>query len=265
MANILGIITAVALLASAFVAFKNKERLTAEIENRNEEIAKLEVQKDRLQIAQATAKALPIEIVEVDAEAASQNEQDEELKSKSSQLETAIESKIEEADAKDTQLADIREKTAGAGELEQLASNMKSMELELEELDQVITSGKATLANTTSQASVAQSEVKRRQTELDRIANGLSVATLSTSIRSVYPSWGFVTLGGGSNAGITASSPLNVVRGGEVVAKLLVSAVELSSASASVVPDSLGEGVVLRPGDRVVAAEKEKEETKTEG
>jgi len=75
---------------------------------------------------------------------------------------------------------------------------------------------------------------------------------LKTRIRSIYPNWGFVTLAAGNNAGVVANSSLDVVRDGETVAKLLVTAVESSSASASIVPDSLAPDVTLSVGDQVI-------------
>jgi hypothetical protein len=61
-----------------------------------------------------------------------------------------------------------------------------------------------------------------------------------------------VTLASGNNAGVMANSTLDVVRDGETIAKLLVTAVETGSASASIVPDSLASNVTLRVGDHVI-------------
>ena len=49
-----------------------------------------------------------------------------------------------------------------------------------------------------------------------------------------------------------------MIRDGETIAKLLVTAVESRSASASIIPDSLAEDVTLMVGDRVVAGSKAK-------
>jgi hypothetical protein len=91
------------------------------------------------------------------------------------------------------------------------------------------------------------------QTKSDNFSSGQSLATLKTRIRTIYPSWGFVTLASGNNAGVVTNSTLNVVRDGGTIAKLLVTAVEMSTSSASIVPDSMGEEVTLMIGDRVEA------------
>ena len=264
MANILGIITAVILLASAFVALKNKDRLEMEISDRATAEKNLEVSQDRLKEAQVKSKELPIEITAADAEAASQTELEEELKAEGETLQVTIKEKNEKVESNKESLSEIRDTNSSAGNVQELADNIKAMQGELEELDQVIVSGQATLANTTSQSNAAQREIAKRQKALEDVASGNSLSSLNTRVRSVYPSWGFVTLAGGDNAGVVANSTLDVVRGGEVIAKLLVSAVETSSASASIVPDSLAEGESIQAGDRVVPGTKAKETAKSD-
>ena len=58
------------------------------------------------------------------------------------------------------------------------------------------------------------------------------------------------------------NSILDVVRNGSVVAKLMVTAVESGSSSASIIPDSLGEDVTLMVGDRVVPTQDSKRTAK---
>jgi hypothetical protein len=55
---------------------------------------------------------------------------------------------------------------------------------------------------------------------------------------------------------VVSGSTLEVVRDGSPIAKLLVSAVERNTASASIVPDSVAQDTVLMVGDEVVAAHK---------
>lgn len=82
-------------------------------------------------------------------------------------------------------------------------------------------------------------------------ASGQMDPSFSSSIREVYGRWGFVTIGAGANQGVNARSALQVVRDGEVVASLRVSTVEPTSAVAAIEPDSLLDGISLRPGDLV--------------
>lgn len=116
----------------------------------------------------------------------------------------------------------------------------------------------AMLANLTAQNTASQAEETRRKNELDGMSKGESIPMLKTRIRSIYDTWGFVTLQDGNNAGVVANSTLEVVRDGETIAKLLVTSVESSSASASIIPDSIEEDISLSVGDRVVPGTKEK-------
>jgi hypothetical protein len=82
----------------------------------------------------------------------------------------------------------------------------------------------------------------------------LSNPKLATRINSIFDTYGFVTLPVGNNAGVVGGSSLEVVRDGEVIAKLLVKTVEAATAAAEIVPDSLRAETVLMVGDSVRAA-----------
>jgi beta-lactamase superfamily II metal-dependent hydrolase len=125
-----------------------------------------------------------------------------------------------------------------------------------EELRQSVTSNEAKLANLTSENQEVESRISGLNQESTFVSRSESFPTLKTRISAIYPTWGFVTLAAGNTSGVVTSSPLNVVRDGEVIAKLLVTAVEANTASASIVPDSVGQDVVLMVGDQVVPGEK---------
>ena len=76
---------------------------------------------------------------------------------------------------------------------------------------------------------------------------------MKTSITAIYKSLGFVTLGGGDKQGVVNGSTLDVIRNGEVVGKLKVTAVEAGRSAASIVLDSVTADTSLRTGDTVVA------------
>jgi len=158
--------------------------------------------------------------------------------------------------ANKTKLEEIHEKVSKTGDLKALASRIRVTSAEIEELDQSIAEVEAKLANLAAQNTAAETQIGNVKTNLERYATGQSLASLKTSIRSIYSDWGFVTLASGNNAGVMTNSTLNVVRNDKVVAKLLVTAVESKIASATIVPDSLAAGDMLAIGDQVVAAVK---------
>lgn len=255
MANLFGILTAIVLALSALVAYKNKEAFA-------ERVTKTETQKDlltkvqaRLKAAKEVAEALPAERAGVDAAVmamtsteATQTKADETLKAEIEPLTTKIAANKEKLDA-------IREKTAKIGDLKELSSKMRATNAELEELNQSITAAEAKLANLTAQGSGDEARITEGKRQIESLTSGQSFPTLNTRIRSIYPNWGFVTLTSGNNAGVVTNSTLDVVRNGQTVAKLLVTAVESGTASASIVPDSMSSDATLMVGDRVVAGQ----------
>ncbi len=256
MANVFGILTAIVLALSAFIAFKNKtayEAVILETQNQKGLLATSEV---RLKKAQDVLTALPIERAAVDAEVdqlttaeAAAKKSNDALTAKASETTAKIASNKEKLD-------DIRDKTSKTGDLKELASKMRATNAELEELSQSITGAEAKLANLTAQNTSAEAQISAVKGKFETITSGQSLPSLQTRIRSIYPNWGFVTLASGNSAGVVTNSTLNVVRDGETIAKLLVTAVESNSSSASIVPDSLAADVTLMVGDRVVPSSK---------
>ena len=129
--------------------------------------------------------------------------------------------------------------TATKNKIAQLKSDIESDEVSLADLQQ---RGDKVIALAARKRSLIESQ-----------SSGKSLASLSTSVQSVYRNWGFVTINGGNAHGVVPGSMLDVLRNGEVVAKLKVTAVEQNRAAADIVPDALPVTVALRSGDRVVA------------
>lgn len=261
MANILGIFTAIILAVAAYVAFKNNALFEEEIKNRATEEASLKQSQERLTAALAELKRLPMERAEVDAQFAAKTEVETGLKESNDALKADIEDKTDQIEANTQELDAFREKVAKIGNIRELAPKMKAMRTELEELTQSIADNEATLANLTAQDAATAADAKNRQDELETFSRGESLSSLKTSIRSIYPTWGFVTLNAGNNAGVSSNSTLDVVRDGATIAKLLVTSVESRSASASIIPDSIAQDITLMVGDRVVTGSKTKKPT----
>lgn len=256
MANLFGILTAIVLALSALVAFKNKGAYDAgvlETANQKELLAKSE---KRLAAAKEVLAALPVERAGVDAESDALTAAEAAQTKANAELKAEVEATTAKIASNKEQLDGIREKTAKMGDIKELASKMRATNSELAELTQSISGAEAKLANLTAQNSDAEGQIKQGKSKFEDFNGGRSLSGLKTRIRSIYPNWGFVTLASGNNAGVVANSTLDVVRGGETIAKLLVTAVESSTASASIVPDSLKADVTLMVGDQVVPGQK---------
>ena len=256
MANVFGILTAIVLALAGFVAYKNKAAYQTEIENtatQKENLAKSQV---RLKTAQDTLASTMAKRADVDSENLKLAETEIAQKKTNGELEAQAKTESEKAAANKERLDSIRDKTSKIGDLKELASKMRATNAELEELSQNISSTEAKLANLTAQNTQTEGQANALKKKFEIISNGQSLPTLNTRIRSIYPTWGFVTLATGNSGGVVANSTLDVVRDGKPIAKLLVTAVERNSASASIIPDSIAADVTLMVGDRVVPGQK---------
>jgi peptidoglycan hydrolase CwlO-like protein len=253
MANVFGILTALVLALSAFIAYKNKGAYEEKITETGKQKSLLTSSEAKLATLKVELAALPAQISEVDTNV-------EKLTGTESLLQKSNVALKEANDLLDTKIAAnkekldvVRSKIDKSGNLEDLAAKLRTTTGELEELAQSISKSEAKLANLTAEVSSSENQLVTAKTKFENFSSGQSLASLKTKIRMIYPNWGFVTLASGNNAGVMTNSTLNVTREGKTIAKLLVTAVETSTSSASIVPDSLGSDVTLMVGDRVEA------------
>jgi myosin heavy subunit len=256
MANIFGILTAIVLALTAFVAYKNKAAYEGRISETATQKDKLSKSKIRLKTAKENLKATQDKLAETEADIAKLTE-DSAIQTKANDdLKLQIDAKTAKIASNKQQLDEIREKTSKIGDVKDLAAKMRETRAEHEAVTQSVTETEAKLANLTSENTQAESQVSAIRGKLDLMSSGQSLPTLNTRIRSIYPTWGFVTLAAGNTSGVVTNSTLNVVRDDNTIAQLLVTSVERGSASASIIPDSVSQDVTLMVGDRVVAAPK---------
>ncbi len=252
MSKIFGTLTLVVLAIAAFIGLKNKNAYKVEIENRQAAeatLAKTEARKnaaikDRDE-TKAEKEAVLAEIPKVEAQRDDQQKANDELtKTK--------EAKATEAEGNKAKLDQAREKTDSLGNIRDLASKLGAMINESKELDDSVATSETKLASLTTENSRVEGQVSEQRKQVELRSKGESFPTLRTRVSAVYPNWGFVTLASGNTAGVITNSTLDVVRDDEVIAKLLVTAVERNSSSASIIPDTMKEDVTISPGDLVV-------------
>jgi predicted RNase H-like nuclease (RuvC/YqgF family) len=257
MANVFGILTAIVFALAAFVAYKNKSAYETEISATAALRDKLAKSQARLKAAkETTADVVEKRTREAKEEIVKLAEETEAEKKTTESLKSAIATMTTKLNASKVELEDLRNKAANIDALKGKASKLREASTQVEEITQTIAAAEAKLANLTAQSSQAERQLTALRGKVEAASSGQSLPTLKTRIRSIYPTWGFVTLAAGQSGGVVANSTLDVVRGGETVARLLVTAVERNSASASIIPDSVEPDVTLRAGDRVVASRK---------
>ena len=256
MANVFGILTAIVLALAGFVAYKNKQAYEQEIAEKNtraDELSRSEARfakaVDDLNSTKDDLSATNDENVKLTATEASQ-------KKTNLDLQEQLASQKDKAASNKEKLDEIRAKTADVGDLSELANKVRTINSELVELRDSIATSEARLANVTAQKNATENSLNAAKTKLDYLTSSRSLPNLSTRIRSIYPTWGFVTLGAGNQSGVVTNATLDCVRDGATIAKLLVTAVERNTASASIIPDSLAADTTLMVGDRVVPGAK---------
>jgi len=252
MANIFAILTTVALLASAFLALKNKNAYQSEIDDRQRAERNLETSEKRLAKLQddldqtvAEKKDTRQETVELKAKEEEQIAENERI-----QRETETQKEVAAEDAE--KLAELEEKTREFGEIEELANKIETLKQEVETLETDKVDKEVLRANLLAEKAGSDERIEEYNRVNAKIRKPESYFG-SARITGVFPQWGFVTLSAGNSAGVVTGSTLNVVRGGEKIAELRVRSVEPGRSSADIVPSDEGE-VSLRAGDRVVPA-----------
>jgi hypothetical protein len=253
MANIFAIITAVLLAASAFLALKNKDALTKEVEDRKTAETRLDTTKKKLVDLQGKRNSTIADKEETMTATVALREQEEQQTSKIAAVRGDIATKKEQSETQAEMIAEIKEKTKDAGEIKELAGKIKRLQEEITGLEDEKVSMENKRTNLLAQRNSTQKMVSAAKEEGSKISSKKSYG--NARISSIYAPWGFVTLSAGNNGGIVSGSTLNVVRGGEPIAELRVRSVESNRASADVVPSSLGEDVTLMVGDKVIPAE----------
>ena len=256
MANVFGILTAIVLALAAFVAYKNKNAYEKELADRKTSQETLAASQDQLAKLEGDLESTKKDLADTEAKVESSKAQEAQQKAANDKLVADIDAKKPELEANKAKLDAIREQVERVGPIKDLAAKMRTILAEGEELTQAVDEGEAKLANLMSENSRVEAIVNEQKTESDLLSKGQSFPDLKTRIRSVYPNWGFVTLAAGNTSGVVTNSTLDVVRNGETVAKLLVTAVESNTSSASIIPDSVVEGTTLAAGDQVVPGAK---------
>lgn len=256
MSKIFGTLTLIVLAIACFLGLKSKNAYQTEIENRKEVDAALAKSEARREVAiksrdetRAEKEAVIAEIPKVEAQ------RDEQTKT-NEQLTQSRDAKKAEAEANKAKLDQAREKTEALGNIRDLAGKLGTLINESRELDDSVAAAELKLSSYTAENTSAEATVAEQRRQIEMRSKGESFPNLRARVSAVYPNWGFVTLSAGNAAGVILNSTLDVVRGDEVVAKLLVTAVERNSASASIIPDTVKGDEAVSAGDLVVPGAK---------
>jgi len=252
MQTTLGILTALVLAVSAFLGYKNMEKYKEQIETRQAEESKrdnvlrpkLKKTLDERDLTKKQKEEQQKAAEEKSAEVVAQQKKLDDLKKEIAEKEDQVREQKASIDALADQLKEL-------GDVKELASKMRRMSDELVQLQTDIDQTTTKLNNLISEKNRTAAIITAYEEENAWRNANLSNPKLSTRISAIYDTYGFVTLPVGNNGGVVGGSSLDVVRDGEVVAKLLVKTVEASTAAAEIIPDSLRPDTVLMVGDQI--------------
>lgn len=131
--------------------------------------------------------------------------------------------------------------------IQEIDADLKAKKAKLEELETLAESASKNLANTRSEIDRL---VKR---EIERNAR-IGRNAMEAVVTAVNQDWGFLVIGAGSNSGFTPQTGLLVQRDGRLVGRVNPSAIEPTQTIAEIDFKTIGTGVRIQPGDRVILA-----------
>lgn len=252
MANTFGILAALVLAFSAFVAYKNKE----EFENQKGITDTEQTKKER---NEKTYEGLVADVDLLNEEIETANSSKSELQAKldtqneaNDKLQTEIADKERTLETLQAEVSDAEATLKETGDVATLAPKIDQLNGEIADLQDEVTT-----LNTTNdrlkgeKARTKEAELAAKE-KLQRITSGRSLASMSTSVESVNRSLGFVTLANGIKSGVVGGSKVAVVRGGEKIAELSVTAASANAATADILFSTVKEGTNVLVGDKVV-------------
>jgi Tfp pilus assembly protein PilN len=174
------------------------------------------------------------------------------LESEISSLKSEIAAKQTKKKQLEIEVAEATEVMNKVGGVRVIVPKIKGLRSDIAALETEIEEGQAKLGNLQQTKADTDASIVSNEERVEFETTGKSQPFLETTIKTVYSTWGFVTLNGGDIQGVVPGSILSVVRGDEVVAKLKVTTVEPNRAAADILRESLADDVVLRGGDKVI-------------
>jgi hypothetical protein len=255
MQTTLGILTALALAVSAFLGYKNMEQYKDQIQVRQDEESKRDnVLRPKLEKTLKERDDTKTAKEEQQKAAAAKAEEVVAQQKKLDDLKKEIASKEDQVREQKASIDALADQLKELGDVSELATKMRRMNEELVQLQSDIDQTTTKLNNLIAEKNRTAVVIASYEEENAWRNANLSNPKLDTRISAIYESYGFVTLPVGNTAGIVGGSSLDVVRDGEVIAKLLVKTVEASTAAAEVIPGSLRADTVLMVGDNIRAS-----------
>jgi septal ring factor EnvC (AmiA/AmiB activator) len=138
--------------------------------------------------------------------------------------------------------------TPGATNVDELAA----LQTQVKEAQTKLAEAQEVNQTLTARANDAEAKAKTLQEQESKRQGKLMAKGLEGQVIAVNQGWSFVVLSIGDRQGVVPNAEMVLVRGGQAIGKVRISSVEPSTAIADIVPGSLGRGVRVQAGDRVI-------------
>lgn len=251
--KILGGLTVIVLLLSAFIGMKNSEARKDQMDKRDRAERNRDAASEDLESVAQKLEEAKTESEDLTAKAAEEKANLSNFEKEAKDLaENAVLTK-QRYESNEKEIAELQEEFEAQPKSEDLVPSILKVNEKLAKQEDALAADKADLEEVGAATEQVKGKLKFLSSKLSSLTNGTSAPSLNTKIQSVFGKWGFVTLRAGNAQGVVAGSTLDVLRGGEVVAKLKVTAVEQYRATADIITDVDADELIVRAGDTVVA------------
>ncbi len=149
----------------------------------------------------------------------------------------------------------IDAKVVEMGGIEVIVKELMTLNAKKAEQEATIAQREATqtLALQRKQQTEAQIAAMKKKDLMQK--TGLLPDAFTASITSIDTQWGFIQINRGNTSNVVKNAKLDVKRGADKIATLVVTNVQPNAAICDLVPGTLTAGLQLQPGDRLVVNE----------
>ncbi len=160
-----------------------------------------------------------------------------------------------EKDAAAKELADLEQKLKDLGGLPRLVAELKVLEAKQAQLTLEVANTKGAIESTIAHKDATDKVISGlKQLELWQ-KTGTVAAGFRTRVSAVNPELGFVVLPVGNDRKVTQKSKFDILRGGSLVGKVIVTTLEQNQSICEIIPGSVAAGDRIMPGDVAIVNE----------
>jgi myosin heavy subunit len=255
MTKVLFILSAVVILVASFFAYQNG-RAFAEVRTRTIGVnASITSEKQAEKKAIDAVGKLKTGIGRVQEEVDAETERLKIQKNKLSQAEGEVSRTKDELvvkEKKKKELEDLLKDLPQGMKPETMAENMNKLKKEKLEFEAQAELKKKEVAAEEEKVAGIQKRLDDVMHKIEDRRKNFERNSLTSRVIAVNYDWGFVIIDAGKATGLTQDTKLIVTRGAQTVGKVSVMSVDAKNAMAAIVPDTVVNGQIIMPGDRVI-------------